>query len=91
MLQYIIGNGNQRIFFVEQAAIFANDGQTVDIGIGDKTDIHLAIPDDVTGFGQVLGQWFGIMGEVSGWFAVDLNHLLNSQCFQQIRERDTSH
>ena len=67
----IIRHGDQCVFFDKHRAVFADEGQPVHIGIDHYAQIGLFADDRLRYFGQVLGQRFRVMGELSGRFAVE--------------------
>ena len=91
MLQYIIGYGNQRVFFTIHFAVFTNHSQTVYIRVHHKSDIGLTAFHQVHDVTQILFQRFRVMLEVTGRFAIEFFHMLYSKLLQQLRKDDTAH
>ena len=88
MRKYIIGNGNQGIFFAKHSPCFADNGKPVHIRVDHKTYMGLMIDNRVAQFVQVLGQRFGIMREKPGRFAIKFNNIIYTQRLQQFGDGD---
>ena len=76
MLQNIICYTDQCIFFAVHASVFADDGQTINVGVNYKSYIILAGLHQVHDVAQVLFQRFGVVLEVAGRFTVELLYML---------------
>ena len=88
--KHVIGHGHQRILLDKHRAVFAHEGQTIDIGIDHHAQIGLLAHDRRGDPRQVLRQRFGVVGELARRFAVKL-HDLAAQFAQQLRDHDTAH
>ena len=71
MSEYVVGNADQRVFLAEHPAILTDKGQTVDIGVDDDTQVEASLAHTLHDTLQVLLQRFGVMGELTGTFAIE--------------------
>ena len=91
MLQDVVGYADQCIFFAVHASVFADDGQTVYVGVYYESYIVLAGFHQVHDVAQVLLQRFGVVLEVACRLAIEFFNVLHAQCFEQLGQDDTAH
>ena len=89
MFQYIVGHCDQCIFFTIHHTVLADHGQTVYVRVNNKCDICFSSLHQVHDITQILFQRFGIVGKITGRFAIEFFYVFHSQTFQQFRQNNT--
>ena len=67
----IVGHGDEGVFLAEHGSVLTDEGQTVNIGVYDDTEIESSLAHTAHDALQVLLQGFGIVGEVAVGLAVE--------------------
>ena len=91
MLQHVVGNGYERIFFTEHRAVLADECQAVHIGVNHKADVVAALAEQVADFAEVFLQRLGVVGEVAGRFGVKTRHVRHAELPEKFRQNDAAH
>ena len=47
VLEHIVGNGNERVFFAKHAAVFTNERQAVDIRVNNETNVVVSLTHEI--------------------------------------------
>ena len=90
MAQHIVGHADKGVFLTEHFSVFADKGQTVDIGINHDTEIKAALLHLVHDAMKVLLQWLGVVGKVT--CAVAIEYLVvYTKSLEQVGQDDTTY
>ena len=90
MLQYIVGDADQRILLAEHLAGLADEGQTVDVWVDHDAEVAVVVAYAVRNLGEVLRYGFGVMGKVSGGVAVEFDDIGDAEGAQEARDGQSS-
>ena len=90
VLEHVVGASHEGVFFTEHGAIFANEGEAVHIGIDHDAEVVTSLAQEVTDFGEVFFERFGVVGEVSGGFHVETGDLSDTQLSEEFRQDDAA-
>ena len=82
MLEDVVCNSNEGIFFTEHRTIFTNHSEAVNIGVNNETDVVAALTHKVADFCEVFLQGFGIVSEVTSGFCIEVCYL----CYTELTE-----
>ncbi len=77
----IVGHGDESVFFNEHSSVFHDDGETVDVGVDDKTYIGASLAHQVGDLGEVFGYRLGV------WANLPVASQLSSMMFLTPRAR----
>ena len=90
MFQHIIGHSHQRIFFTIHHTVLTNHSQAVNIRVYHKSHVCLTTFHKVHNITQILLKRFGVMGKITGRFAIKFLHMLYTEAFEQFGKNNTS-
>ena len=90
MLEDVVSNSNEGIFFTEHRTIFTNHSEAVNIGVNNETDIVAALTHKVADFCEVLLQGFGIVSEVTSRFCIKVCYLSYTELTEELGNDDTT-
>ena len=90
VLQDVVGHRDECIFFAVHRAVFAEEGEAVNVGVNDEGNVVLAFLHQSLDVGQVLLEGFGVMLEVAGRFGEEACDGLHAELFQELRQDDAA-
>ena len=86
----IVGYADQRVFLTKHLTVFADESQTVNVGVDYDAQVETALSHLVHDALQVLLQWLGVVGKLSGALAIE-NLEVYTQSLEQLRQNDAAH
>lgn len=90
VVEHIVGNAHERIFFAKHLAVLADESQTVNIRVDNDTHVAFLGGDEGCDVGKVLGDGLGIVLEVAGRVAVQLYNFVHAESLEQAGDGDSA-
>lgn len=85
----VVGHGDEGVFLAEHSAVFADEGQAVNVGIYDDAEVEGAFTHAAHDALEILFEGLGIVGEVAVGLAVEYL-VADAEGFKQSREDDAA-
>lgn len=86
----IVGDAYDGVLLAKHGAIFADEGETVDIGVDNDAEVGLLLDDEGRDVGEVLWQRLGIVGEIAVWLKIETVDGLDPEAFEELWENDAA-
>ncbi len=86
----VVGDGHQCVFLTEHAAVLANQGEAVHVGVHGDAQVALVLDHSSGQGGEVLGPGLRIVREPAVRLAIEFNDLFNAEGPEQGRNSDAA-
>ena len=90
MLEHVVGNADEGVFLAEHVAGFADESEAVDVGVDDDAEVAVVLAHAVGDLREVLRYGLGVVGEVAGGVAVELDDVVDAEGAEEARDGDAT-
>ena len=90
VLQQVVGDSHQGVFFAKEFAVLANKHEAVDVRVYNDSEVALRFRDQGTNFIEVLAQGLGVVRKVSRGLAVEALDALDTECLEEHGNGDSA-
>ena len=91
MLEDVVSNSYESVFFTEHRTIFTNHSEAVNIGVNNETDVVTTLAHEVADFCEVFLQRFGVVSKVTSRFCIEVSNLSYTELTEELGNDHTTH